>query len=170
MPSDSMKSSYAPRPQKDGRFCSVALAALVSLIVRTLYRISMRWDTCAPVFQDVARTVRVAASPDQAWAALLDFRRVASWHLSGARSRRRPPGQGHGHRREGPLRDHRTDRDARRRRHPQEGRQGARRLLWQPATGALRGVATSPGARATPRGSRRGGEPSWCGRGHRAHP
>jgi len=39
----------------------------------------MRWDTCAPVFQDVARTVRVAASPDQAWAALLDFRRVASW-------------------------------------------------------------------------------------------
>src|SRR5439155_454326 len=62
MPSDSMKSSYAPRPQKDGRFCSVALAALVSLIVRTLYRISMRWDTCAPVFQDFARTVRVAAT------------------------------------------------------------------------------------------------------------
>ena len=31
------------------------------------------------MFQDVARTVRVAASPEQAWAVLLDFRRVASW-------------------------------------------------------------------------------------------
>ncbi len=31
------------------------------------------------MFQDVARTVRVAARPDAAWAALLDFPRVASW-------------------------------------------------------------------------------------------
>jgi len=31
------------------------------------------------VFQDVSRTVHVSASPDDAWAALLDFPRVASW-------------------------------------------------------------------------------------------
>lgn len=31
------------------------------------------------MFQDVARTVRVAARPDAAWATLLDFQRVASW-------------------------------------------------------------------------------------------
>ncbi len=31
------------------------------------------------LFQDVARTVRVAARPEAAWAALLDFPRVASW-------------------------------------------------------------------------------------------
>jgi carbon monoxide dehydrogenase subunit G len=31
------------------------------------------------VFQDVARTVRVAARPEAAWATLLDFQRVASW-------------------------------------------------------------------------------------------
>lgn len=31
------------------------------------------------MFQDVARTVRVAARPDAAWAVLLDVQRVASW-------------------------------------------------------------------------------------------
>lgn len=31
------------------------------------------------MLQDVARTVRIAASADAAWAALLDFQRVASW-------------------------------------------------------------------------------------------
>jgi len=31
------------------------------------------------LFQDVARTVRVAARPDAAWTVLLDFQRVASW-------------------------------------------------------------------------------------------
>jgi carbon monoxide dehydrogenase subunit G len=31
------------------------------------------------LFQDVARTVRVAARPEAAWAVLLDFPRVASW-------------------------------------------------------------------------------------------
>lgn len=31
------------------------------------------------MFQDVARTVRVAARPETAWAVLLDFQRVASW-------------------------------------------------------------------------------------------
>ena len=31
------------------------------------------------MFQDVSRTVHVSASPDDAWAALLDFPRVASW-------------------------------------------------------------------------------------------
>ncbi len=31
------------------------------------------------MFQDVARTVRVAARPEVAWAALLDFPRVAAW-------------------------------------------------------------------------------------------
>lgn len=31
------------------------------------------------MFQDVRRTVRVAARPDAAWATLLDFQRVASW-------------------------------------------------------------------------------------------
>ncbi|HZP95307.1 MAG TPA: SRPBCC domain-containing protein [Candidatus Limnocylindria bacterium] len=31
------------------------------------------------MFQDVARTVRVAARPDAAWTVLLDFQRVASW-------------------------------------------------------------------------------------------
>lgn len=31
------------------------------------------------MFQDVSRTVRVAAPPDRAWAVLLDFQRVASW-------------------------------------------------------------------------------------------
>lgn len=31
------------------------------------------------MFQDVSRTVRVAARPDAAWATLLDFQRVASW-------------------------------------------------------------------------------------------
>ncbi len=31
------------------------------------------------MFQDVSRTVRVAARPDAAWATLLDVQRVASW-------------------------------------------------------------------------------------------
>ena len=31
------------------------------------------------MFQDVSRTVRVAAAPERAWASLLDFQRVASW-------------------------------------------------------------------------------------------
>ena len=31
------------------------------------------------MLQDVARTVHVAASPDQVWSVLLDFPRVASW-------------------------------------------------------------------------------------------
>ena len=31
------------------------------------------------MFQDVARTVRVAATTERAWAALMDFPRVASW-------------------------------------------------------------------------------------------
>ncbi len=31
------------------------------------------------MYQDVARTVRVAARPDAAWAVLLDVQRIASW-------------------------------------------------------------------------------------------
>ena len=31
------------------------------------------------MFQEVARTVRIAASPERAWSVLLDFPRVASW-------------------------------------------------------------------------------------------
>jgi carbon monoxide dehydrogenase subunit G len=31
------------------------------------------------LFQDIARSVRVPASPEQAWSVLLDFPRVASW-------------------------------------------------------------------------------------------
>jgi len=31
------------------------------------------------LFQEVARTVRIPASPEQAWSVLLDFPRVASW-------------------------------------------------------------------------------------------
>lgn len=38
----------------------------------------MGYCSC-PVFQDVSRTVRVAAPADRAWSVLLDFPRVASW-------------------------------------------------------------------------------------------
>src|SRR6185503_20051098 len=94
MPSDSMKISYAPRPQNDGRCCSLAVAALVSLMAsaplhksadafRT--RVSSICIASGPdgilrsLFQEVARTVRIAASPERAWSVLLDFPRVASW-------------------------------------------------------------------------------------------
>ena len=43
-----------------------------------MYSTAAEWDTRS-LFQDVDRTVHLAASPETIWAALLDFPKVAAW-------------------------------------------------------------------------------------------
>src|SRR5256885_2776206 len=94
MPSFSRKSSYAPRPQNEGRCCSLLVAGMASLIfvplasrddiAHSLARPSYRDEIIgAPrrrrVLQEFAKTIHLAATHDAMWDAVNDVLRVASW-------------------------------------------------------------------------------------------